>query len=226
MVRHRRLGQRRARAQAESAGGEVLRARLERGWSRREVSRVAGVSSDTPRRIEGGDPAVQLDTLCAVGEAVGIDVVVHTYPGREPPLRDSRQIEIVELLCRMANDAWQPRVELPAGEHGEAVDIGFMGAAEILATEVDRLLLEFQNRYRRNDQKRQWLAARHQRPVRLVMVLEDTARNRAAVAAHAAFIAKVLPAGTREILSALRSGRPLGQDGLLWIRRRSPPRPG
>lgn len=189
------------------------------------MSRAAGVSPDTPRRIEGGDPAVQIDTLCAVGEALGLDVVLRVYPGKDLPMRDTRQLEIVERLFRLASPTWQPRVELPAGDHGEAVDVAFMGASEILATEVDRMLIEFQDRYRRNDQKRRWLAARHQRPVRLVMVVEDTARNRAAVAPHAAFIERVLPAGTREILGCLRDGRPLGRDGLLWIRRRSPPKP-
>jgi hypothetical protein len=131
------------------------------------------------------------------------------------------------MLSSLAHSAWAPRrLELRAGDHGEAVDIGFLSATEISATEIDRLLIDFQDRHRHNDQKRQRLAAHHQRPVRLVMVLEDTARNRGAVKPHAAFISTVLPAGTREVLAALKTGRPLGRDGLVWIRRRSPPGSG
>ena len=223
MSRPRRRGARRARAQSEAAGAEVARARAALGLSRLGASRLAGISPDTQRRVEEDDPAIQLDTLCAAGEAVGLDTVVRVYPGREPALRDTGQLGIAEHLCRLAHPLWQPGMEVPAGDHGEACDIAFMSPTEILATEIDRLLLDFQDRYRRNDRKRRWLAARHQRPVRLVMVIEDTPRNRCAVAPHARFIASVLPAGTREVLRALRSGRPLGRDGLVWIRPRAMP---
>jgi len=205
-------------------GEEVAAARAEHSMTRREVSRRAGVSPDTERRIEDGDPAVQIDTLCAVAEAVGIDIVVQAYRGRQPSLRDTGQLQIANLLTGIAHASWQPRFEVTAGDHGEAADIGFFGPAEILDAEIDRILHDFQNRYRRNVQKRDWIAAHHQRPVRLVMVVEDTPRNRAAVEPHRAFIRSTLPAGSREILQALRTGRPLGADGLLWIRRRDPPR--
>lgn len=202
----------------------MARARAGLGLSRLGASKLAGISPDTQRRIEEGDPAIQLDTLCASGEAVGLDIVVRIYPGREPALRDTGQLGIAEHLCGLAHASWQSAIEVPAGDHGEACDIVFMSPTELLATEIDRLLLDFQDRYRRNDQKRRWLAARHQRPVRLVMVVEDTPRNRRAVAPHARFIASVLPAGTREVLGALRSGEALGRDGLVWIRPRALPR--
>jgi transcriptional regulator with XRE-family HTH domain len=224
MSRRRRLGTRRARSQAGSAGGEILAARLSLGLTRTDAGRLAGVSPQTTRRVEDGDPSVQLDTLCAVGEAVGIDIVVRAYPGRPPSLRDSGQLVVVDWLRGVAHASWTPRIEMAAGDHGEAVDIGLLGPTEILAIEVDRLLLDFQDRYRRNDQKRGWLADRHRRPVRLVMVVEDTDRNRRAVAPHAAIISSVLPAGSREVLRSLRTGEPLGRDGLLWVRRRAFPR--
>ena len=78
---------------------------------------------------------------------------------------------------------------------------------------------DFQNQYRRADRKRQALAAQHQRPTRLVLVIEDTRRNRAALEPHMKLIQAALPARSREVLGALRSGRPLGRDGLLWVRR-------
>lgn len=214
-----RAASRRAREQAERIGSEVKLARAAAGLSRKAAAVRAGVSPDTERRVEQGDPGVQLDTLCAIGEAVGVDVVVRGYPSRGSALRDAGQLSLTERLCRLANPGWSPVLEVPAGAHGEAMDVGFFGPTEIVACEIERLLLDGQAQYRRAATKRDELGRRHQRPVRLVVVVEDTRRNRAAVAEHANVFARFLPAGSREILVALRTGRQLGRDGLLWLRR-------
>lgn len=226
MRRQQSDADRQAKRQADHVAGDIKAARAEHAMTRKRVSQHAGVSSDTARRVEAGDPSVQLDTLCAVGAAVGLDIVVRAYRSRPPSLRDSGQLRVAQIVCSLAHHGWDPVLEMGAGDHGEAVDIGFLGAREILATEIDRLILDFQDQYRRNALKRDYLALRHQRPVRLVMVVEDTARNHTAIAPHLAFIRSVLPARSREILKALRTGEPLGRDGLLWIRRnRVPPPP-
>lgn len=204
-------------------GSDIALARLEHGWNRKDASRRAGVAPDTQRRVEEGDPGASVLTLCAIGAAVGIDVVIKAYRGRQPSLRDSGQLAIAEQLSALAHPSWKAALELPAGDHGEACDIGLFGPHEIIDVEIDRLAFDFQAQHRRNVGKRDFLAARHQRPVRLVMVIEDTERNRAAVAPHLGLIRTVLPASTRQVLAALRSGEPLGQDGLAWIRRRSRP---
>jgi transcriptional regulator with XRE-family HTH domain len=224
MRRFNTAATKRALKQAETIGGEILTARASLGLSRLQVSRSAGVSPDTLRRVESGDPGTQLDTLCAVGTAVGIDVVVHGYPGRPLTLRDSGQLDLAKGLCAIAHSSWRPELEVPAGLHGEAADLGFFGPDEILDCEIDRLILDLQGQHRRNTLKRDYLDAQHQRPVRLVMVVEDTARNRAVLAPHLEFLKTLLPAGSRDVLNSLRSGRPLGRDGLLWLRRRQPPR--
>lgn len=214
----------RARKQAESIGTEVLIARATEGMSRLQASRSAGVSPDTQRRVEQGDPGMQLDTLCAVGAAVGIDVVIRGYPGRPLTLRDSGQLALAQSLCAIAHPSWHPELEVPAGLHGEAADLGFFGPHEIIHCEVDRLILDLQAQHRRNARKREYLDQRHQRPVRLVMVVEDTVRNRRVLASHLEFLRMALPAGSREILNSLRTGQPLGGDGLLWLRPRQLPR--
>jgi hypothetical protein len=50
--------------------------------------------------------------------------------------------------------------------------------------------------------------------------LRDTARNRAAVAAHASVIRAALPATSREALESIRGGAPQANDALLWLRPR------
>lgn len=188
----------------------------------RQAADRAGVAWSTQSRAEDGDPNLGLVTMCAIGEAVGLDVVITVYEGRRPSLRDTGQLTIVERLCGEAHPIWQPAAELLVGQHGEAIDTAFFGPAEIIASEVERLASDFQGQYRRADRKRQLLAERHQRPVRLVLVIEDTRANRRALEPHLEFIRSVLPADSRGVLRGLRSGKPLGRDGLLW--RRRPPR--
>lgn len=161
-----------------------------------------------------------VETLCAVTEAVGLDLVLRAYEGQAPSLRDTGQLELAQQLWEEAHASWQPSMELAVGEHGQAIDLCFFGPSEILAVEIERLAIDWQAQPRRADVKRRSLASRHQRPVRLVMAVEDRRRNRAALAAHLGVVRVALPAGSREVLAALRRGRPLGRDGLLWIRRR------
>jgi len=226
---HRRLRSKssrlRALDQGRRIGDEVKLSRGTLGMSLERVADRAGVSWSTAARAQAGDPTIALATLCAVTEAVGLDLVLRVYPGRQPSLRDSGQLTLVEHVCEQGRGSWRPSVEVGVGEHGRAIDLVLFGHTEILACEIERVAIDFQAQFRRADMKRRDLAAGHQRPVRLVMVVEDTRRNRAAIQGHADVIRAALPAGPREVLRALRSGRALGRDGLLWVRRRRRQRP-
>lgn len=210
----------RAVEQMRRTGAEVKSARIGLAMSHRAVGRQAGVAGSTVERVERGWPCVQIDTLCAIGRAVGLDIVVRAYPGRPPSLRDSGQLALAEQLHAEAHSSLRCLFEAAAGDHGEAADMLFLAAEELVHVELERMAGDFQAQYRSAALKRDWLAARHARPVRLVIALEDTERNRLAVRRHASLIRSALPAGTREVLRALRSGTPLGRDGLIWIRRR------
>jgi transcriptional regulator with XRE-family HTH domain len=220
MARRSTASRLRARQQSARTGEEVRGARLNLGLTRQQVADRAGVSWATEAAIELGQPGVRLATLCAVTEAVGLDLVLRTYVGRQPSLRDIGQLEHAQLLVSVAHRLWKPELELSVGPRGEAIDLAFFGQSEILDCEIERMAGDFQSQYRRDDAKRLALGAQHQRPVRLVMAVEDTARNRVAVAPYEGLIRTALPAGSREVLSSLRSGEPLGRDGLLWLRPR------
>ena len=189
------------------------------GVSQRSLARRAGVATATIGRVEQGDPGVQLNTLVAVAAAAGVDIVVRAFPGATPSLRDSHQLADAESLIRQAHASWRPALEVPAGEFGRSADLVFFGPEEILHVEIETLAVDFQAQYRSARAKRGALAAQHQRPVRLILAFADRSRNREAVRAHARVMFAELPAGSREVLSALRNGTRLGQDGLLWVRR-------
>jgi DNA-binding XRE family transcriptional regulator len=213
--------QRRAADQSARLGGEIRLARSVAALSTEQAAERAGVSWSTFLRIENGDPNAEVGTLCAAMEAVGLDLVLRAYPGRPPSLRDTGQLALAEGLCARVHPSLKPTIELAIGQHGEAIDTVLFGPLEIVAAEIERLIVDFQDQYRRADRKREALAAQHSRPVRLLMVVEDARRNRAAVERHLAFIRTVMPAGSREVFSALRAGTPLGRDGLVWVRRSS-----
>jgi transcriptional regulator with XRE-family HTH domain len=213
--------QRRAAEQTARIGAEIRLARSVVGLSTQQAAERAGVSWSTFLRVEIGDPNTEVSTLCAMMEAVGLDLVLRAFPGRPPSLRDTGQLALAEGLCARAHPSLKPTVELAIGQHGEAIDTAFFGPLEIVVAEIERLILDFQDQYRRADRKREALAAQHARPVRLLMVVEDTKRNRAAIERHLAFIRTVLPAGSREVFAALGTGKPLGRDGLVWVRRSS-----
>ena len=217
-MKRRRAGGR-ARDQARAFGRDVRLARTAAGLSSAVAARRAGVSRSTLDRIEMGSAAATLATLCSVSDAVGLDLVIRAYPGRGTSLRDRGQLLIAEHLARTAHRAWKVRLEVTAGEHGQAIDEVFLGPDEILAIEIIRHMGDYQGQYRSASLKRDWLARQHRRPIRLVLAIEDLRSNRNALAPHMGLVGSLLPAGSRQIMQAIRAGRPLGSDGLLWVRR-------
>ena len=220
MTRRRRAWQR-ADDQGRRVGRDVRLARTAAGISTTDAAHRAGVSRSTLERVEQGDAGVAVGTLCAVADSVGLDIVVHAYPGRGTSLRDRGQMAIAQHLAAIAHAAWTVSLEVPAGEHGQAIDQVFWRADEIVAVEIVRHIGDYQGQYRPMTLKRDWLARMHRRPIRLVLAVEDLRSNRAALAPHIGLVSTVLPAGSRQILHAVRHGESLGADGLLWVRRPS-----
>jgi len=198
---------------------ELHTARTSLGLTRKQVGLKAGVAPSTVQRLEAGSPDSGVGTLADVMAAVGLDLVLKAYPGATPRLRDSGQMFIADQLRRLAAPPWTPRLEVGAGDHGQSADVLFLGVDEILHMEIERRVIDFQAQFRAALQKREYLA-RRDRPVRLVIVCEDSRTNRATLRQHESLIRTQLPADSRQVLRALRLGRPLGADGFLWLRRR------
>jgi transcriptional regulator with XRE-family HTH domain len=205
---------------ALSAGMSIRQARHVAGLTRVSASARAGLARSTWDRIEHGTPAVTLAALVSACDAVGLDLVCRPYPRRDLRLRDSGQLGIAQWLAAQAHPRWRVSLEEPAGEHGEAIDQVVWGEAEVIAIEIERFLLDWQAQFRAWTAKREWLAARHSRPVRLVVVVTDTHRNRGALMPFIQILDRVMPARTRGVMQAIRNGEPLGSDGLAWFRER------
>lgn len=208
-----------ARRSAERIGVDIETARIGLVRSIEEVARRAVVAPSTVGRVLAGDPGVHLDTLCAVAQAVNLRLSVKAHPRGPLSLRDSGQMRIAQHLLAQLHPSWQPALELPVGDpFGRAADVVLFGPREIVHIEIERRLPDFQESHRGAMVKREALQARHQRPVRLVLVVEDLAHTRELLRPHLGLIKRVLPAGSPEVLRSLRNGTPLGRDGLLWVR--------
>lgn len=209
--------ERMAREVALSIGQEVSLSRINLGLTVTSAARRAGVAPETQRRVEAGDPVESLMTVCRVAGPLGLKVWGKGFPAVTPSLRDTGQLIVAKHICTHLHPAARCQLEYGLG-NGRAIDMVVFGADEILAIEIERLLADLQAQYRIADAKRIELAEAHQRPVRLVLAVADTRRNRAAAAEHARLVRAMLPATSREILAALRHGGGLGRDGLLWVR--------
>lgn len=209
-----------AREVSLGIGREVMLARTNQALTIHAAARRAGVAPETQRRIEAGDASVGIVTVCRVAAPLGLKVWGRAFPAGTPSLRDTGQLAIVDFLRTAANPALRIVAEHGLG-NGRAIDAVLLGTDEIIAAEIERLLADLQAQYRAADAKRIELAASHQRPVRLVLAVEDTRHNRSVAREHDGLIRSMLPAGSREILRAIRGGSALGRDGLLWVR---PPR--
>ena len=199
---------------------QVARARA--GLTIREIARRAGVAPSTVRRTDAGATGIAVGTLVAVLSAAGLDLVLQAYPSSGFQLRDARHLEIAEAIRSLASPTLRTRAEMAAGEHGQSADLVLTGPNQLIHLEIERHLIDLQAQLRSALRKREFLAQRDHRPVRLVMVIEDTVRNRGRARPHEALLRSQLPASSREVLKAMRRGGTLGRDGLLWIRRRPP----
>lgn len=218
--RSRRAAGRRANEQLHRMAIEIRNARSSLALSRNQVARLASVAPSTVQRLEAGSLDTGVGTLVDVMMAVGLNLVLNAYPGRGPRLRDSGQLELAAQLLGLAAPYWTGRLEVSAGQHGESADLVLYGAEEVIHIEIERRIVDLQGQLRPALRKREVIASRTDRPVRLVMAIEDGRRNRAVIELHLPLIRRSFPADSRAVLAALRSGRPLESDGLLWLRRK------
>jgi transcriptional regulator with XRE-family HTH domain len=219
------MARRQAAELVRRVGRELRIARVTLGLSQVELARRVGIPQSSISEIERGALAANLARHSRLAAAVGMQLSVRLYPNGQIGLRDSGQLSIAQLLIAQAHAAWRPILEHPIGQAPDlrAADLVLISSVEVIHVEIERNLGDFQAQLRGGTLKRNDLATRYAQPVRFVLVLPDTARLRRIVQAYAPAITAAMPRNSREVLTALRSGEPLGADGLLWVRERRSP---
>ncbi len=217
-------GRARGRELERRIGRELRLARVSHGYSQEEVARRAGVSQSTVSKVELGEARASVDVLARTAAACDHELAIKLFPAAASRLRDTPQLSLAEPIIREAHPVWHASTEVAAGD-GRAADLVLEHPVEVLHAEIESGIVDFQAQFRPAQAKRQVLADRFDRPVRLIIVVPDSHVVRRRLEGHADFIRRMLPASSREVWRAIRSGTPLGRDGILFVRRSPARRP-
>lgn len=209
----------RAAALARRFGTDLRIARMAAGLTQRQVGERAGVTQQLVSLAERGDPGMRLDLRRRLAAAAGHELGWKLYPAAAVSLRDSGQLHVAQAILAAASKHLTARLEVPVAVGDlRAADLLITAPTDLIHVEVERSLFDLQAQLRAAQLKREALARDSAQPVRLVIAVPDSARVRSVVAGIPEIVRAAFPIPSRQIADALRSGAPLGGDGLLFVR--------
>jgi transcriptional regulator with XRE-family HTH domain len=113
------IGAERGRSLRNSLGGEVRRARLDRGLTQTSVGRAVGLSASQISRIERGTArSVTVDQLARLLAVVGMELSAGAYPGAQP-IRDAPQVRLLGRFHDRLHRTVRWGVEVPLPRPGD-----------------------------------------------------------------------------------------------------------
>jgi transcriptional regulator with XRE-family HTH domain len=215
------IGRSRSRELARRFGTELRISRVTAGMTQAQLGARAGVSQACVSAAESGDPGLALEIRCMLAAACGYELGWRLYPVASVPLRDSGQLGIAKAIVTALHPSWQPRLEVSVGPGDpRAADLVLTRDGELAHIEIERALVDAQAQLRQAQQKRDVIAQRDDRPVRLILAMPETPAIRQRLAPFEQLLEKVLPVPSRRIWHALRTGNPVGGDGILFVKPR------
>jgi transcriptional regulator with XRE-family HTH domain len=221
-VSHDHIAQERATWLAKRIGRELRLARLASGMTQRRVATLTGSSQSAISRMELGVLPLDFELACRMAAVVGHEVGLGLYPAHGSSLRDRGQLGVAQQIVGELHPSWRAALEVGVGSGRDrrAVDLVLSRPEELVACEIERWLVDFGAQLRAHQLKREALAASEDRPVRLLLVVRDTDHNHGAIREHRQLLQRSGFTGGRHIWRCLREGRPLGADGLMFVRER------
>lgn len=200
-------------------GSELRTARVSSGITQQRLARRAGVSQALVSLIERGRRVPSLHVANRLATACGCQLWLRLYPAEGVTLRDSGQLGMATVIVQAAHRAYRCRIEVPVGIAGDrrAHDLVMDIPSEVIAVELERGFADMQAQVRAAQLKRQALADRSELPVRLVIAAPDTPPIRRLLRDRAALLGSTFPVPSRAIWRAIRTGQPIGGDGILLV---------
>lgn len=195
-------------------GVELRNARLEAGLSLEDVAQSAGLSKAEVSRIERGlAPWVSVDAICRLAVIVGLTASIRVYPDG-PPIRDAAHAALLARLKRElpARLEWRVEVPLPIPGDRRAWDATIRAHGWWIAVEAETRIHDLQALERRLALKR-----RDGGKPCVILLINDTRPNRAALAAARESLRGEFPLEAREVLGALRAGRAPTAGGVVRL---------
>jgi DNA-binding XRE family transcriptional regulator len=205
----------RTRELTAQAARDIVLARTNAGLSQDAAAASVGLSGSTYGRIERGELRhVSLAQLCRAGAAVGLKGVFRFYPDGDP-LRDAAQSRLLGRLRPHVPPAvgWRLEVGLPGQGDPRAWDCVLTFADGRVAIEAETRIWDAQAMWRRVAQKlRDDVTIAH-----VILLVAETPGNRRAIAAVRDLLRADLPLDTRQVLQAIRAGRPPAASGIVFL---------
>jgi transcriptional regulator with XRE-family HTH domain len=195
-------------------GLEIRAARSSAGLSQRDTGRFAGMDHSIVGKIERGQyPAVTLGQLSRLSAAVGLDLSVRTYAGGDA-IRDAGHVRLLERLRLTLHPSftWRSEVPLPGPGDQRAWDAVVSRGSTAIGVEAETVFRDVQAQTRRLILKQ-----RDGGLDRMILLVADTRRNRAALATCRESLRETFPLDTRAILGTLRAGSIPERSGILRL---------
>ncbi len=219
--------QRRLRRLHRTVGEDLARLIHDAGATKARVARAASVDRTYIGRIEAGDANPSLDTLVALGTALGADVTVRFYAGTGPRLTDRHQARMVECVLAALDPIWHPFLEVPVWRPVRGVVDSLF-----LRSDVPRLVIgEFMSTLARVEQQLRWSAEkaasiasadlfqdRDVPPRSRLLVLRSTTANREIARRFETTLRAAYPGRSEEAVRSLTAGGRWPGDALIWVR--------
>jgi transcriptional regulator with XRE-family HTH domain len=201
-----------ARAASNRLGTELRTARRSSGLSLAAVAAPCHLSPSQVYRVERGSVmGPSLEAVICIADVVGLDVSIRTFPHGDP-IRDAGHARLLERLRRRLHPSLAFRNEVPLPIVGDlrAWDAVVGGAGWQIPVEAETVVDDVQALERKLALKLRDGGFDH-----VILLVADTARNRAALQATAVGDGYTLDG--RAILGALREGRDPGDSGLVIL---------
>jgi transcriptional regulator with XRE-family HTH domain len=214
------LGASRASELRRWVGRDLRVMRVAGGSPQRRVAMRSGISQPFLSLVERGGGGASVEVLSTLAEAVGGRLSMKIIPGDGISLRDSGQLELVQLIAGLCHPRWQQSIERPIAEPPDrrAADLVLELPEEVNMVEIERWWVDHQAQLRGLQLKRAALSERLGRPVNLVVCVLDTRRNRSVLHGFDRALEQSFRVGARAVWRAMQAGTPIGGDAFVWIR--------
>jgi transcriptional regulator with XRE-family HTH domain len=211
---HELRGQRTARRIIRDFGQALLIERKLAGVSQETAGHAAGMSRAQFGRIERADVRhLTIDQASRAAAAVGLGLVVKTYPDGDPA-RDAAQLALLERFRqRLPPTAlWRTEVPMPIPGDRRAWDGWALVRARAAGCEAETRLNDAQALERRIALKQ-----RDGGVDIVLLVVADTTANRKFLAIHREQLRGLLPLDSRQVLEAFRRGELPDRSGIVIV---------
>jgi transcriptional regulator with XRE-family HTH domain len=196
-------------------GSTCREARVGSGTSQQRASEAVGMSRSQLARLETGVNAdASLRQLQRLAAANGLRLVVRAYPDHDP-VRDVAHARLLERFRLRLHPSLRWRTEVPL--HGST---GLRAWDGLVERPPRRTAVEAETRIRDSQalERRLALKLRDDQTIEsLILLVAETAGNRAALAVAREHLRGAFPLDTREILGALGAGRLPDAGGIVVL---------